>query len=225
MAVQQSGGFGKTRRPKAAVIAAAAQASDTARSISCYRVGKIQTEAGQALCIVRMLSPCAVALDIEVPFAGADQAELVIGKEKVTGALAFVEGKRAELRPVKEIDPEAILADPSLLAGIGRRTLPRIEIDARARIEVMGQSMSARICDISTDGAKVLVEDLLCTGDRVTLTVRGLQIRITGLVRWAVGDHAGVEFDQPLAIGQLNHWLTAQAAPATETDWGLVSRS
>ena len=225
MAVQQKSGSGKTRRPKAAVVAAAAPVADTPRGISCYRVGKIQTEAGQALCIVRMLSPFAVALDIEVPFASAEEAALVIGKETVTGALAFVEGKRAELRPVKEIDPEALLADPSLLAGIGRRTLPRIEVDARARIEVMGQSMTARICDISTDGVKVLVDDLLCHGDRVTLTMRGLQTRLTGQVRWCHGDHAGVEFDRPLAIGQLNLWLAAQAAPAAEPDWGLVSRS
>src|SRR5690349_8301421 len=90
MAVQQKSRFGKTRRPKAAVVAAAAQAADTARGISCYRVGKIRTDAGRALCIVRMLSPFAVALDIEVPFAGAAEATLVIGKETVAGALAFV---------------------------------------------------------------------------------------------------------------------------------------
>lgn len=225
MTVRHQGGIGKRRRPKAAVVAAAAEAAGTARGLSCYRVGKIRTAAGQALCIVRQLSPDAIALDIEVPFAGADVAELVLGREMVTGKLAFVDGKRAEMRPAADIDPEAMLADPSLLAGIGRRTLPRLEVNARARIEVMGQSMAARICDISTDGVKVLVDDLLCHGDRVTLTMRGLPTRLTGQVRWCQGDHAGVEFDQPLAIGQLNMWLAAQAAPSAEPNWDMVSRS
>lgn len=224
MALQQKSGFGKTRAP-AAVVAAAAAVADTGRGLSCFRVGRIATGAGQALCIVRMISPFAIALDIEVAFQGAERATLAIGTEAIEGALAMLGGKRAELRPTMAVDPEAILADPAMSAGIGRRTLPRLEVDSRARIEVMGQSMSARIRDISTDGMKVLVDDLLCAGDRVTVTMRGLQMRLTGLVRWAQGDHAGIEFDQPLAIARLNLWLAAQSAPPGEPDWGLVSRS
>ena len=221
MAAQQKSRFEKARTPKA-VVAAAAGAP---RAISTYRVGKIATAAGQSLCLVRMISPFAIALDIEVPFSGADEASLEIGKERVTGALAFIAGKRAELRPDREIDPEAILADPGAVAGVGRRALPRVEVDARVRIEVMGQSMTARICDMSTDGMKVLVDDLLCAGDRVMITIPGLPMRLAGSVRWSHGDHAGVEFEQPLPIGRLNLWLAAQTMPAAEPDWGLVSRS
>ena len=225
MQVQQKSGFGKSRAPETAVAAAATQAADAARGISCYRVGKIATEAGQALCIVRTISPSVIALDIELAFAGADEARLVIGRETVSGALLMLEGKRAELRPAMAVDPEALLADPSMLAGVGRRALPRLEVDARARIEVAGQSMAGRICDISTDGVKVEVDDLLCPGDRVTMVMRGLQTRLTGAVRWCEGDHAGIAFDRPLAIGQLNLWLAGQPAPAAQPDWGLVSRS
>jgi hypothetical protein len=223
MAVQQQKSRTEKARTPAAVVAAAAP--EPGRSISTYRVGKIAAAGNQALCIVRMISPAAIALDIEVPFEGAADASLEIGKERVTGALAFVAGKRAELRPDCEIDPEAILADPGAVAGVGRRALPRVEVDARVRIEVMGQSMSARLCDISTDGVKVLVDDLLCAGDKVVLTLRGLPMRLAAQVRWSHGDHAGVEFDQPLPIGLLNLWLAAQAAPTGEPDWGLVSRS
>ena len=225
MRLQQKSRFGKSRAPAAAVAAGAAQAPDTARGISCYRVGKIATGTGQALCIVRTISPGMIALEIEVPFTSADDASLVIGTETVTGTLFMLEGKRAELRPANAVDPEALLADPAMLAGVGRRTLPRIEVEARARIEVMGQAMTARICDISTDGVKVKVDDLLCPGDRVTIVLRNLPMRLTGAVRWCVGDHAGIEFDRPLAIGQLNLWLAGHSAPADQPDWGLVSRS
>ena len=219
---QQKSGFGKGNTPKAAMAAAA---TDTARGISCYRVGKITSEAGQALCIVRMISPIVIALDIEVTLTASKQASLVIGKAEIRGALALLGGKRAEFRPDKAVDPEAMLADPSMLAGVGRRALPRLEVDARARLDVMGQSMTARICDISTDGVKILVDDLLCTGDRVTITMRGLHHRLVGQVRWCEGDHAGIEFDQPMGIGELNLWLAAQSAPASEPDWDFVSRS
>lgn len=222
MAVQQNSRFGKVRAPKPVALAAAPEAG---RGVSTYRVGRIATASGQALCIVRMISPFAIVLEIEVPFAGADEAELAIGKETVAGALVFIAGKRAELRPVRAVDPEAILADPSIMASLGRRTLPRVEVDARARLEVTGQSMTVRIRDISTDGMKVHGEELLCAGDRVTVTMRGLPMRLAGRVRWSEGDHAGIEFDQPLAIGRLNLWLAAQSAPAGEPDWGLVSRS
>ncbi len=222
---QQKNGFGKGRVPKAAMAAAVAAAKDTARGISCYRVGKIASEAGQALCIVRMISPFVIALDIEVAFSDAEQASLVIGTNEIAGSLAMLGGKRAELRPVRAVDPEAILADPAMLAGIGRRTLPRLAVDVRARLEVMGQSMTARICDISTDGVKILADDLLCTGDRVTITMRGLSSRLVGRVRWCDGDHAGIAFDQPMAIAQLNCWLASQPAPIGQPDWDFVSRS
>ncbi len=226
MALQeQKSGFEKGKAPKAAIAAATAGEIDSARGISCYRVGKIANETGQALCIVRMISPFVIALDIEVAFTDSKQASLVIGKEAISGAIAMLGGKRAEFRPDKAIEPEAILTDPSMLAGVGRRTLPRIEVDARARLEVLGQTMTARICDISTDGVKVLVDDLLCTGDRVTITMRGLHHRLVGQVRWCEGDHAGIEFDQPMGIGELNLWLAAQAAPAGQPDWDFVSRS
>lgn len=222
MGLQQKSRFGRSKAP--AAVVAASGVPEEARGISTYRVGKIATEAGQALCIVRMISPAAIALDIEVPFAAAEEAWLVIGKENVAGALVLIAGKRAELRPSKAIDPEAVLADPGLLAGVGRRTLPRVEVDARCRLELMGQSMSGRICDISTDGMKVLVDDLLCIGDQVTITMRGLESRLAGRVRWCEGDHAGIEFDQALEIVRLNRWLATQTAPAAP-DWGLVSRS
>ena len=57
------------------------------------------------------------------------------------------------------------------------------------------------------------------------MVMRGLQTRLTGAVRWCEGDHAGIEFDRPLAIGQLNLWLAGQSVPAAQPDWGLVSRS
>lgn len=222
MGLQQKSGFGKSRAPTAAP---AATGTEAGRAVSTYRVGKIASRAGQALCIVRMISPPVIALDIEVPFAAAEEAWLTIGRESIAGGLAFVAGKRAELRPAEAIDPEAILADPSLLAGVGRRALPRVEVDARCRLDHMGQSMSARVCDISTDGMRVLVDDLLCVGDRVAVVMRGLESRLAGLVRWCEGDHAGIEFVQPLAIARLNLWLAAQAAAPAIPDWGLVSRS
>src|SRR6218665_2783481 len=127
MALQQKSGLGKVRASKAAVAAAAARTAGAGRGISCYRVGKIATDAGQALGIVRMVSPFTIALDIEGAFKGAEAASLTIGTQCVDGALAMPGGKRAELRPNMAVDPAGVRAAPSLRAGVGRRTLPRVE--------------------------------------------------------------------------------------------------
>jgi hypothetical protein len=203
--------------------------SGAPRTVTTFRVGKIVTAAGQMLCLVRTLSDRTVGLDIEVPFAPDARASLEIGKERLDGELIKLEGKKAELRTARPIDLEAILADSSILASGGRRALPRVEVDARARIEVGEQQwIPGRICDISTDGMKVFTDDVLCTGDRVRITMKGLDSRLGGSVRWCDGDYAGVEFDQPLTMIQLNLWLAAQAAAAqSEAGWSLpiVSKS
>jgi hypothetical protein len=199
------------------------------RTVTCYRVAKLTLAGGPILCLVRALSERSAALEIDLPFAAQEQAMLEIGRERLTGALARVGERRAELICDEPLDVDAILADPSLVAAAGQRTLPRVEVDARCRIDAGAHRIAAKVLDISTDGVKVYCEDLLCVGDEIRLVLQGLDSAIPGIVRWCSDDHTGVEFHQRLPLGRLNAWLAAQAAPVTEDEpcWAppVISKS
>jgi hypothetical protein len=163
-----------------------------------------------------------------MPFTAQDNATLEIGRERLSGALVKIGEKRAELRSREPIDIAGILADPSLLASAGRRTLPRVAVDARARIDIGPHRITAQVRDISTDGIKIFTEELLSIGDEVRIVLKGLDRPLPGTVRWCSGDHAGVEFVQRLPISRLNAWLAAQsAAEPDEAPWSppVISKS
>jgi hypothetical protein len=198
------------------------------RTVTTYRVAMLTLRSGPILCLVRALSGHVASLDIDMPFTAQDDATLEIGRERLSGALVKTGDRRAELRSSAEIDIAAILADPSLMASAGRRTLPRVAIHARARIDFGASRIPAQVRDISTDGIKIFTEALLSEGDEVRIVLRGLDRPLAGLVRWCSGDHAGVEFVQRLPISRLNAWLAAQSA--AEPDEGhlvppIVSKS
>lgn len=199
------------------------------RTVTTYRVAMLSLEAGPVLCLVRALSESAATLDIEMPFAAQDRATLEIGRELLSGALIKIGERRAELRSADPIDIEAILGDPSLLASAGRRALPRISIDARARIDIGTHRIPAQVRDISTDGVRIYTDELLSIGDEVRIVLKGLDRPLPGIVRWCSGDHAGVEFLQRLPISRVNAWLAAAQSDSEPEDrpWSppLISKS
>jgi PilZ domain-containing protein len=185
-------------------------------SVTTYRVAMLTLASGPILCLVRALSPRSATLDIDMPFAPQDNAVLEIGRERLTGALVKTGDRRAELRTAREIDIAAVLADPSLLANGGSRTLPRVAVEARVRIDIGAHRFTAQLRDISTDGVKIFTEELLSIGDEVRVVLKGFERPLPGIVRWCSGDYAGVEFAQRLPIGRLNAWLAAYAAPPSD---------
>jgi hypothetical protein len=203
--------------------------AEPGRCVSTYRVAMLTIAAGPVLCLVRALSARIATLDIDMPFSAQDNATLEIGRERMSGALVKTGEKRAELRSREPIDIKAVLADPSLLASAGRRALPRVAIDARARIDIGAHRITAQVRDISTDGLRLFTEELLSVGDEVRVVLKGFERPLLGLVRWCSGDHAGVEFVQRLPISKLNAWLAAQCAtePDDEAPWTppVISKS
>ena len=204
------------------------EAAGAPRFVTTYRVAMLTLAAGPILCLVRGLSGRIATLDIDMPFAAQDGATLEIGRERLSGALVKTGEKRAELRSREPIDVGAILADPSLLASAGRRTLPRVAVDARARIDIGTQRFTAQVRDISTDGIRIFTEELLSIGDEVRVVLKGLDRPLPGIVRWCSGDYAGVEFVQRLPISSVNAWLAAQSAPEPDdAPWSppVISKS
>jgi len=222
--------MGRAQVSQDAVVASPnfAAPAETARSVTTYRVAMLTLAAGPILCLVRALSGRVATLDIDMPFAAQDEATLEIGRELLSGALVKTGEKRAELRSREPIDIEAILGDPSILASAGRRALPRVAIDARARIDFGAHRIAAQVRDISTDGVRIFTDELLSIGDEVRIVLKGLERPLPGIVRWCRGDHAGIEFVQRLPISRLNAWLATQSAAEPEdAPWAapVISKS
>jgi hypothetical protein len=213
----------ETAQPIAAPPAAAAP-----RSVTCYRVARLDLAAGPILCLVRGLSEDVATLDIDVPFATQSAAGLQIAGHRLDGALVRIGDGKAEFRADAPIEIDQILADPSMIASAGQRALPRVKVDARARIDAGVHRLAARVRDISTDGVKIFTEELLATGDAVRVVLKGIESPMSGTVRWCRGDYAGIEFAQRLPIGRLNAWLSRQGAgDDDERDWAppVISKS
>lgn len=220
---------GEQQRSEAQAQALPVESAAASRTVTCYRVAKLILAAGPMLCLVRALSERSAMLEIDLPFAAQDGAVLEIGRQQITGALVRTADKRAEFRSRAPIDPDALVADPAALASAGHRALPRVEVDARCRIDAGAHRAAAQVCDISTDGVKVYCEELLCVGDEVRVVLKGIDRAMGGIVRWCSDDEAGIEFHQRLPIGRLNAWLAAQSAPADEDEprWAppVISKS
>lgn len=71
---------------------------------------------------------------------------------------------------------------------------------------------SVRISDISAEGCRLSADSLYFRiGMRLVIRPAGLE-GLTGVVRWVLGDTAGVEFDTPIYGPVLDHLATLHSA-------------
>ena len=97
------------------------------------------------------------------------------------------------------------------------RTLPRVAVDARARIDIGAQRFTAQVQDISTDGVKIFTEELLSIGDEVRVVLQGPRApRARDRPLSAAAIMRGSNSLQRLPISRLNAWLAAQSAHETD---------
>jgi hypothetical protein len=91
----------------------------------------------------------------------------------------------------------------------GRRArLPRLDVDAWARMRVGARVFSARLCNISQGGARLRIHGLNSPGAVAVLSMDRFR-PVQGVVRWCEGALAGISFNQPLGLRELMHWLEA----------------
>jgi len=94
----------------------------------------------------------------------------------------------------------------------------RMLLEVRCRI-APGQSPEVWLTEISVTGCQILVrEGLLAQGQYVVIKPKGIE-GVPGIVRWILGEAAGIEFERPLHEAVLTHLLDGrQAAGAYRSD-------
>lgn len=96
-------------------------------------------------------------------------------------------------------------------------------MEVRCRI-APGQSPEVWLTEISVTGCQILVrEGLLSQGQYVVIKPKGIE-GVPGVVRWLLGEAAGVEFERPLHAAVLAHLLNGQYAQNPYPSGDFVDR-
>jgi hypothetical protein len=183
------------------------------RQATVHVVAKLRTVAGEALCLIRNISPGGLtahvyttldiggAVTFEFPSGAVIPASIVWQRDSVAGAqfaarvdIATVFGLRDRSPPAPE--PRA----------------PRIELDVPATIRLGTRHRAITLNNISQGGAKIHSTELLDPGLKLTLLVNGLA-PLSGRVRWNRDGFAGVAFYTPVPFDLLALWLSMAQTP------------
>jgi len=161
----------------------------------------------ETLCLIRNISAAGLMADIYHPVpAGTKVVVLLTEDQPVSGKVAWSNGQAMGVRFDQEIDLAAVLAALAQAPDGRRARLPRLDVDAWARMRVGARVFSARLCNISQGGARLRIHGLNSPGAVAVLSMNRFR-PVQGIVRWCHATLAGISFNQHLGLRELMHWL------------------
>lgn len=185
-----------------------------ARHKLVLRAAVVEQDGRSAFCLVRNISSTGVQLKVYTqPILDAEITLRVADEQPVGGRVAWVNGDTAGICLDEELDASTLLRVRSKLRPQKRRAFPRMEVEAPAILRTRGTVLRARLKDISSLGACVVADTMLQSGDRTVIEITDLP-SISGYVRWAEGQVAGLAFETPIPLQIIAHWLQGRLKAA-----------
>jgi hypothetical protein len=180
---------------------------DEVRHTLILRVGVLEQGGKASLCIVKNISSMGVQFKFYAPpIVGATASIRVADETAVEGHVVWAKGDIAGMNFFEELDARALLRVRQKLKSIRRRIMPRIDVDASATLRSGGRVCRARVCDISSLGARVRTKSPLKAGDRAVLAFADLP-SLNAFVRWSDGGESGLVFEAPIPMQIIAHWI------------------
>jgi hypothetical protein len=178
------------------------------RHLTVLRVALIRTPGFEGLGIVRNISQGGMMLETFHELVAGQTIELsLIDEQTVGGQVVWVNGTTAGVKFRRPTPIGQILAKPENLPDGRRPRLPRLRTDRAATVETINGSVSARIEDVSSRGAKLVIESgSLPAGTEIVVRLPDAGA-VKAATRWAKGTTVGIEFFHPLSIKDLLRWL------------------
>ena len=194
-----------------------------APGIALLKAAKLICGSEETFCLIRNLAPDRLVADTHVAVEPGSEVRVMLTEEVVLiGTAGWTEEDRLEVRFAGPVDLPALL--PRLAKGENGHParMPRLKVEAWARLRVGSRLFSVRVCDISQGGAKIQVHGLTSPVDDAVLTIQGLR-PVQGVVRWRRGDDAGVSFNHALGFVELVEWLERHRSGKLESPHSSIA--
>ena len=177
------------------------------RPTMVLRVGLLEYGGKSSFCLLRNVSPEGVQVKLYMTMIEGTEVNLRVGDETVLpGRVVWVRNGLAGVMFKDSLDPNTLLRVRQMTAPQRRRASPRAQASGSAVLRTGGQEYSARLCDISTFGAKVVTARPIDAGPQAVLELPKLPA-LQGFVRWTHGQDTGLVFATPIPIQALSDWL------------------
>lgn len=174
------------------------------------RVGVIEQAERTAFCLVRSISQTGVQVRLYTSEFNAGPAVIRIADEEaIAGEIVWKQGSYAGISFEGGIDLDTLLRFQQKLTATRRRSLPRINVAARAVLRTGGRNFPAFLCDISSFGLKVRTFRALRDERAALVTLPDLP-SLRAYVRWTDGLESGLTFERPIPMQVMANWISGR---------------
>ena len=180
------------------------------RSTMVLRVGLLESAERSSFCLLRNISPNGVQVKLYSPVSVGSDVNLRVGDENtLQGRIAWVQNGLAGITFKNTLNANTLLRVRQMVAPDRRRASPRAKASGFAILRTGGQEYSAKLCDISASGAKILTARSIDAGRTAVLLLPQLPA-LQAFVRWTHGQDTGLIFKTPIPIQVIADWLIDQ---------------
>lgn len=177
------------------------------RLLTLFRVGKLSTGRFEELCLIRNAGVGGVVAHVHLPLMVRQRVRIELSSERqFWGNILWTKDETAGVGFDHPINLDEILDRSETREDDRRSAGPRLNISCSARLRAGSRYYGVRIYDLGQTGAGISAPAALKDLQEVVVTLPGLR-PVAGRVAWCRDGRAGIAFNQPIAFGELTHWL------------------
>ena len=180
---------------------------DDSRNIAVLRVGRLQTDDGDQLCVVRNISPGGLMFEcLHPPAVGAEVMVEWRTDKQMPGTVRWVKGSSAGIQFPRSVDVERMLKEERSTLLRVRPRQPRFVRQGMVRLIGEGEPVTGSILDISVGGLSCRTDQAVRKGEPIAAVLDGVAAT-NAEIRWVRGDAVGIRFEKPLPWRAFQLWL------------------
>ena len=195
--------------PKALASSLAPDRRAFERPQMVLRVGLLEQQGKSSFCLLRNISPKGVQVKLYSTVSDGPVGLRVGDECIISGRIVWARNGLAGIAFDDALDPTLLLRVRQVLGPNRRRASPRARASAFAILRTGGREYSAKLCDISTSGAKILTVKPIDPGRNAVLLLPKMP-PLRAFVRWTQEQDTGLIFETPIPMHIISQWLTDQ---------------